>query len=135
VPPDGTVCLLDLDRFKEINDTYGHDVGDEVLRVVAGRLQGAVRTSDVVARLGGDEFALLVHDTEGSEAVISRLRTSVMAPLHVGDVLLHPGVSVGTAQLWEGATEAEVLRQADRQLYERKRARQRGGPRSVPFAG
>lgn len=135
VPPEGTVCLLDLDRFKEINDTHGHDVGDEVLRVVAGRLQGAVRTSDVVARLGGDEFALLVHDAEDSEAVISRLRTSVMAPLHVGDVLLHPGVSVGTARLWEGATEAEVLRQADRQLYERKRARQRGGPRSVPFAG
>jgi diguanylate cyclase (GGDEF)-like protein len=133
-PPDATVCLLDLDGFKGINDTHGHDVGDEVLRVVARRLQAAVRPADMVARLGGDEFALLLHNAGDREAVVTRIRDAVIAPLHVGTLRLHPGVSVGTAELWAGATEQEVLRQADRQLYERKRARQRG-PRTVPFAG
>lgn len=135
VPPEGTVCLLDLDRFKAINDTHGHEVGDEVLKVVAKRLQAAVRADDVVARLGGDEFALLVHDSDDDETVVSRLRTAVMAPVHVGDVLLHPGVSVGVARLVEGSTAAQVLREADRQLYEHKRARQRDLAKTVPFPG
>jgi diguanylate cyclase (GGDEF)-like protein len=134
-PLTATVCLFDLDEFKEINDTYGHDVGDQVLQVVARRLRAAVRPGDVVARLGGDEFAAVVHGSEGREQLVQRLRRAVLAPLHVGELLLHPGVSAGAADLWEGATQAEVLREADRQLYERKRARKRAGESAAPFAG
>ncbi len=80
---DGRVALvlLDLDRFKDINDTLGHPVGDRALQVVAARVQDAVRPGDLVARLGGDEFAILLHDL-GDEATVIEIAERIQATLH-----------------------------------------------------
>jgi diguanylate cyclase (GGDEF)-like protein len=128
--PDATLFLLDLDGFKAINDTYGHDVGDEVLRVVARRLRAVLRPSDVVARLGGDEFGLLVRPRDPSGTTRERVRSAVTAPLHCSGTVLHPGVSVGSSCLRAGAVSDDVLHEADQALYHDKRARSGHVPRS-----
>ncbi|MGH9087468.1 MAG: diguanylate cyclase domain-containing protein [Acidimicrobiales bacterium] len=125
----GSVALvfLDLDGFKEINDTHGHDVGDEVLKAVARRLQGAVRSDDVVARLGGDEF-VVAHMTSGrlsdGDMVVARIRKVLSAPYRFGGRVFDIGVSAG----WVSTTSAELtaeslLSQADQAMYRDKRRR------------
>jgi diguanylate cyclase (GGDEF)-like protein/PAS domain S-box-containing protein len=123
------VLMLDLDRFKQVNDTYGHDVGDELLRMVADRLQRATRGSDIVARLGGDEFAVILP-TLGTRGSIARPAEAIMAALK--RPFLHQGreldsrASVGvTLYPDDGATAGELLKNADMALYEAK-ARGRG---------
>ena len=127
--PDTAVLLLDLDGFKAINDTWGHDVGDEVLRAVAQRMTETVRSTDVVARLGGDEFAVVARPTQQAELLSQRLRMAISRPLQVGGVLLHPGVSVGWSPVAAGTTREDVLREADRLLYDEKRAHSTNGRR------
>jgi diguanylate cyclase (GGDEF)-like protein/PAS domain S-box-containing protein len=124
------VLYVDLDRFKPVNDTLGHGVGDQVLRAVAGRLQGAVRSGDLVARLGGDEFAVLcasVEDEAALEAIAARISGSVSRPFAVGDARVGIGASVGIAHAAPGGCSIDVLMEAaDSALYAVK-ADGRGG--------
>ncbi len=120
---------LDLDRFKPINDTYGHPVGDEVLRHVARLLASQIRQSDCAARLGGDEFALILVETDrkGAQYVASRICALAAAtPLQVAakQLTLEVGISAGVATWPEDATNHEALiAAADADLYRVKRSR------------
>lgn len=118
------MAILDLDHFKKVNDTHGHDVGDEVLRQVAGCLQIYTRYHDVVARLGGEEFAILSPNiTEQQLHVLAdRIRLAVsQLNVKTGNVTLRVTVSIGVA-IWDGLESGEELyRRADKQLYEAKR--------------
>ena len=118
------VLFLDLDGFKDVNDRYGHAVGDAVLRVVADRLRSAVRPADTVARLGGDEFVVLVDGATdaGMATLVHRLTHAVEEPLHVRGIDLQVGVSVGQALASEGAADpAGLVSLADAQMYDAKR--------------
>jgi diguanylate cyclase (GGDEF)-like protein/PAS domain S-box-containing protein len=119
------LLLLDLNRFKEVNDTLGHDAGDALLRVVGARLQGAVRTSDTVARLGGDEFAALLPATgaDGAVDVAAKLLGALAEPLTLEGQRLDIGASVGIAVgPAHGADAGALLRHADVAMYSAKRA-------------
>jgi len=127
--PDSAVLMIDLDGFKAINDTWGHDVGDEVLKAVAERLTATARASDFVSRIGGDEFAVLARPALHIEALSERLHDAIGQPLQLHEVLLHPSASIGWSLIMRGATQEEVLREADRGLYDRKRAQIGAGRR------
>ena len=96
-----TLVFIDLDKFKRVNDTFGHQVGDEVLRAVAGRLKSAVRESDYCARLGGDEFAVLGTDARthaDALALTRRLEESFCEPITVAGKKITLSASMGSAQ-------------------------------------
>ena len=114
------LMMLDLDRFKEINDTLGHDTGDEVLREVAQRLSGLLRRTDTVARLGGDEFAVLLPDTgvEEAEAMARRISECIERPIPRQDHRLLVGTSIGIASHPEhGHDVATLIKRADVAMY------------------
>lgn len=118
------MIILDLDHFKIVNDTHGHDVGDDVLRVVAGCLSEFTRYHDVVARLGGEEFAILSPNIEAKQLfnLAERIRKAV-SQLRVrasGDVYVKVTISAGTA-IWDGKETGEKLyKRTDKQLYAAK---------------
>jgi diguanylate cyclase (GGDEF)-like protein len=119
------VCLLDLDRFKEVNDTLGHGVGDEVLRLVARRLEAGVREIDTAARLGGDEFVLLLEVPTVAEAleIVDRVVGHLQQPYEIGDARLEVDASSGVALSPDHGTDLEVLlRRADAAMYAAKDA-------------
>jgi diguanylate cyclase (GGDEF)-like protein/PAS domain S-box-containing protein len=119
------LLLLDLDRFKEVNDALGHGVGDAVLQAVASRLRDAMRTGDTIARLGGDEFAVLLVDADESTAlqVAQRVRAALAEPIDVGALSLDVGASIGIALAPKhGRDAATLLRRADLAMYAAKRA-------------
>ena len=117
--------MIDLDRFKPINDSLGHEVGDQVLVEVAARLRSAVRESDVVARLGGDEFVLLlaqVPDLAHLEGLAGRLVQAVSRPMLLGEAQVQIGASVGVAlPPGDGLALKELMLAADRAMYQAKR--------------
>ena len=120
------LLLLDLDGFKEVNDSLGHHAGDGLLRQVGPRLRGALRTSDTLARLGGDEFAVLLPHAALDEAQerAERLRELLLQPFTVEGIRLHVGVSIGVATApVPAATVAELLRCADVAMYAAKASR------------
>jgi diguanylate cyclase (GGDEF)-like protein len=121
----GAVVLLDLDRFKEVNDSLGHHAGDELLRVVARRLSSAVRTDDVAARLGGDEFGLLlpgVGDATQALELVGRIRADLAADLTLESIELGIDASFGIALYPEhGTTVEQLLKHADAAMYRGKR--------------
>jgi diguanylate cyclase (GGDEF)-like protein/PAS domain S-box-containing protein len=121
----GAVIFCDLDSFKAVNDSLGHDAGDTVLRVVATRLQATVRSSDAVARLGGDEFVLVVSDVDEASlrSLVARLLDDLAQPVeHLGRPL-RVTASLGVSVLDEHAAEpATILRQADTAMYQAKQA-------------
>jgi diguanylate cyclase (GGDEF)-like protein/PAS domain S-box-containing protein len=119
------LVMVDLDGFKRINDTYGHQAGDEVLRTVGERLSKSLRASDTVARLGGDEFGvLLVGDVSGAgiQGIVSKLSTKVAEPISVAGNSVALVLSVGVATFpGDGATYVELAEVADRVMYTAKR--------------
>jgi len=125
------VLFLDLDGFKQVNDTLGHDAGDAVLRAVATRLQGAVRPSDVVARLGGDEFVIVIYDDDihGCNALSRRLLAAIQQPIQVDTGVATVSASIGVSLLataTTGVTADMVLRTADQAMYRTKQAGKHG---------
>ncbi|GDY30270.1 putative bifunctional diguanylate cyclase/phosphodiesterase [Gandjariella thermophila] len=123
------LLLVDLNRFKEVNDTLGHLCGDRLLQAVAARLTGAVRESDTVARLGGDEFAVLLPGlASGAEATraADRIGRALAAPVELDGLSLELSGSIGVAVHATDATDAdELLKHADIAMYAAKRGRLR----------
>ncbi|SFE91809.1 putative bifunctional diguanylate cyclase/phosphodiesterase [Blastococcus tunisiensis] len=121
------VLYLDLDGFKPVNDTYGHEAGDVLLRTVADRLRGCLRPADTAARLGGDEFVVLLTgpiDRFGVTRVIQRIREQLEVPVLLGDdVVTTVGASIGVALGEAGLPDADTLvRHADVAMYAAKRS-------------
>ncbi|MCU1499060.1 MAG: diguanylate cyclase [Acidimicrobiales bacterium] len=118
------VLFLDLDGFKAINDTFGHQVGDRVLRAVADRIVDAVRTTDVVGRLGGDEFVVLCPGLTEELAISTaeRIGAAIAAPLDIDGIEVRCGASTGVVTAIDGDADA-LLTAADASMYEVKRAR------------
>jgi diguanylate cyclase (GGDEF)-like protein len=117
------VVLVDLDGFKEVNDTLGHEVGDLLLVAVAERLTGCVRIGDTVARLGGDEFVMVLPDSDPAAAdrVAARLVEALREPVRAGGHELPVGASVGIADGRSGDDASLLLRRADIAMYAAKR--------------
>lgn len=119
------LMFLDLDHFKQINDRQGHDVGDELLRQVAGSVLGAVRASDTVCRLGGDEFVVLlpqIGTAEDAAEVARHILGGVAQPYRIGGASLHVSFSIGIAVFPDdGEDEATLMRRADTAMYQAKR--------------
>ncbi len=124
--PAFTLLLVDLDGFKKINDTLGHDAGDALLVEVSVRLKHAVRESDRVARLGGDEFALILAQTSEQaavEQVCNRILASLAEPVVFKDCIMRVTGSIGSAQCpHQGSTMDELYKAADTALYDAKRS-------------
>ncbi|MCH8478898.1 MAG: EAL domain-containing protein [Wenzhouxiangella sp.] len=118
------VCYLDLDDFKPINDRHGHDVGDQVLVMVAERLRHMVRGSDLVSRLGGDEFVILLTDAGDGTGLETRLRgllDNIAQPMQIGKLLLRVHASIGvTLYPTDGSDPDSLLRHADQAMYRAK---------------
>jgi diguanylate cyclase (GGDEF)-like protein len=120
-----TLLLIDVDDFKAINDTYGHDAGDAFLVETSNRLQSAVRATDQVARLGGDEFSILLigrRDEEWLHKICDRIVDSFSVPVAFNDLTIRATVSVGVASFpKDGDTQEKLYKSADIALYEAKR--------------
>ena len=120
------VCFMDLDGFKEVNDRYGHDAGDELLCQVARRLECCVRATETVARLGGDEFVILLtgfSDLTTCEEILQRLLTDVGRPVQIGAHSVKVEASIGVALYpTPGSSADSLLEHADQAMYRAKRA-------------
>jgi len=119
------LLALDLNRFKEINDTLGHQAGDSLLQQVAQRLKTALRESDTIARVGGDEFMVILPDAtsrHGAQVVAEKLTNTVAgAPFEIGGTAVHVGISIGMVLYPEDGTNAVALQHAaDSQMYRNK---------------
>lgn len=124
------VVFIDLDNFKIINDTLGHAIGDRYLKVVAGRLQQAIRRQDLLARWGGDEFVVAMEglgDPQPVGEALSRMLEQLAEPLHLGGHELVPTASIGVALYpLDGKRPAELLKAADSAMYEAKESGRNG---------
>lgn len=121
------VHCLDLDHFKDVNDTLGHQAGDKLLVAAGKRLRRSIKAGDILARLGGDEFTILqygVRSTADVEALASRVVSTMNEPFFISDQQVNVGVSVGVAT-YKGQEPAGLLRDADVALYESKKAGRR----------
>jgi diguanylate cyclase (GGDEF)-like protein/PAS domain S-box-containing protein len=118
------LAFLDLDNFKHINDNFGHEAGDEVLREVAQRLRDNMREEDTVARMGGDEFVLIICNPDSHEHVaelVERIRRSIMAPVTVHGQEILPGTSIGISIFPDDGDNSEkITRAADAAMYHAK---------------
>lgn len=128
------VMFIDVDRFKLVNDSLGHDVGDRLIKHVGDRMETAVRVNDTVSRFGGDEFVVLCDNLSGvseAMAVAERIRASLATPYTDDGATIHPTLSIGIAVSDAGETTAdELLRDADAAMY---RAKERGRNRVEVF--
>lgn len=138
---DGAVLYCDLDDFKPVNDTYGHDIGDSVLRIVAARLREQVREHDTVCRLGGDEFVILARHigVADAEQLAERVERAVAEPITIDQNSIAVTISIGItfirtnrddgdSQLIAASTTSALLREADEAMYRAKAARRTGPP-------
>jgi diguanylate cyclase (GGDEF)-like protein len=118
------VLFIDLDRFKDVNDTYGHKAGDELIQLVAQRLVNVIRTSDTLARFGGDEFAIIqtgLRAAGDSETLAKRILDALTQPFAISDTQVIVGASIGIALAPEHGDDRETLmRLADTALYQAK---------------
>jgi diguanylate cyclase (GGDEF)-like protein/PAS domain S-box-containing protein len=119
------LLFLDLDKFKPLNDEYGHEFGDEVLRITARRLSNGVRESDTCIRLGGDEFVVVhagVDDADILERIALKLHAIVTVPIRIGEATARVGVSIGGVVGFPYCVgSAALLKQADEAMYQAKR--------------
>jgi diguanylate cyclase (GGDEF)-like protein/PAS domain S-box-containing protein len=115
------VLYFDLNKFKEVNDTFGHDAGDQLLLVVAARLRSAARGGETVARLGGDEFVVVLEDINSARQpakVMHRLSVKLQEPTNILGTDIYPGASVGMAIFpQDGETAEDLLKTADFKMY------------------
>lgn len=119
-----SILYFDLNKFKSVNDSFGHDVGDELLKYVAARVASTLRKPDILARLGGDEFAILLHGCteEGIDLVIARVLENVRRPFKVGETEMIAELSIGTSFYPQNGRDLdELLRHADTEMYRAKR--------------
>lgn len=118
------IIYIDLDDFKPVNDTYGHHVGDDVLRIVSQRLKKTVRSSDTVARIGGDEFAVLLHgakDGGSIEFIAQKILKELCASICVDSIDVRIGASIGVVTIPDDGTHLDsVLKLADKAMYQAK---------------
>ena len=127
--PEGSfvVGVLDLDRFKPVNDTYGHQVGDRLLTAIAQRLKETAGPAARVYRLGGDEFGLLYFDDSDFERACERILQQIQAPMRIGELLIQIGGTLGLARYPEaGSLASELFDRADYALYHAKRTNSGG---------
>ncbi|RZU98663.1 diguanylate cyclase domain-containing protein [Spiribacter vilamensis] len=129
------VCMLDLDRFKPVNDTYGHQAGDQVLARLGERLEETLRDEDTVARFGGDEFLILVRDYKADHRVFERILEAVSRAIYVeaADITVEVGGSLGVA-VFDATAPVDgdqLIRRADQAVY---RAKSLGGQRTVMYS-
>jgi len=124
------LLFLDLNLFKDVNDTYGHESGDRVLQQVAKRLAGCVREVDMVARLGGDEFVVVLSELSDRavvERICASMHTALAAPFALGETTVHLSCSIGAAMYpVHGVSPEELLHHADMAMYQAKRMRHDG---------
>ena len=130
------LLYMDVNQFKLVNDTYGHDTGDELLVEIAARLRSAVREDTLVCRIGGDEFVVLLEDVPSIAAAAvagNRILARVQSePVHCKSATLRPSLSMGISCLGASAhTPEELLSQADMAMFEAKKNRSRKAP-SIP---
>ena len=115
------VYLIDVDEFKPVNDTYGHEAGDELLVEIARRLQASVRSGDIVARLGGDEFVVLANGLRSEQQALelgNKLLALFHAPVALKDKQVHIGLTIGYAIApIDGHETSTVLKRADAAMY------------------
>jgi diguanylate cyclase (GGDEF)-like protein len=138
-----SLLFLDLDRFKPVNDTLGHAIGDELLQAVANRVHGCLRSSDTLSRYGGDEFIIVLADIAHADDALpcaDKVLAAVNAPFEIGGHRLQIGASIGIASSPHGAIDAMALmRNADRAMYHAKAAGRNGyriySPDIVPLEG
>jgi diguanylate cyclase (GGDEF)-like protein len=120
------ILALDLDNFKEVNDTFGHRVGDSVLKSVVTRAKARLRVTDTLARTGGDEFTVVadVADAQGAQVLVSALELALALPFEVEGKLVTSGVSIGVALYPDDGRSADDLRAAaDKVMYVAKRSK------------
>jgi diguanylate cyclase (GGDEF)-like protein len=130
------VLYVDLDNFKDINDSFGHSIGDQLLQSAASRLERCIRHSDTVSRHGGDEFIVLLSEVESAEdaaCVSEKLITAMAKPHLIGEHPLHVTLSIGISLFPDDASDAEtVLTNADTAMYHAKRAGRNNYQRFTP---
>lgn len=117
------VAIADIDNFKRVNDTYGHDCGDEVLKYLTGIFLESIRETDTVGRWGGEEFLFIFSETscEGAEVVAERIRASIAEkPFDCGDVSIPLSVTIGFSYAHGGGTLTQIIKEADLALYKGK---------------
>lgn len=132
------VLFCDIDRLKPINDTFGHEAGDELIRIVAHRIQASVRTGDLAARVGGDEFLVLLTGISGLEdavAAAEKIRSGVSAPISIDGHTVHPSLSIGIAIVDPTADISDLVRNADSAMYAAKRGHDDGIRVATPHRG
>lgn len=121
---DLAVMFLDLDGFKIINDQYGHNIGDELLKNISSRLLVQVRKSDTVARVGGDEFIFILNKPQNKDDIIyvgNRIINAISEPIDIMGETFNIGISIGVAQYpTNGNTAVELIRNADIAMYNAK---------------
>lgn len=120
-----TLLFIDLDHFKEVNDKFGHSIGDILLQVTTGRIRACVREADTVARLGGDEFTIILQDlkdTGHAEIVARKILAALAAPFHIFNDTIHISGSIGIAlSPQDAATPDQLLIKADEAMYMAKK--------------
>ena len=130
------VLFCDLDGFKAVNDTYGHDVGDRLLQTISGVIRRVTRDTDTAGRIGGDEFGVVltrVNTTEGALSVAHRIIEGITTNSSVAGLKLDVGCSVGVALAYPGGSDAKTLmRHADAAMYRSKRQGRNGSQIYVP---
>jgi diguanylate cyclase (GGDEF)-like protein len=118
-----STMFLDLNGFKKVNDTYGHEVGDQLLKTLGGMLKECIRDEDTLSRISGDEFVILLEDTsyENAEGIAQKIQAKLMQPVLIQGIELNIGISLGIAVYPDDGTEmSELLRKADARMYEAK---------------